>query len=373
MKSVLCHPPVLAACSVAVLLSALPGPTASAQALTPLGEIERQLDALPPRPENAEARRPVLKALDGWALAEDTRYWDKDPELANPAWLSFYLRRVDKVLREARGTAVDDGVVIWKLYSSGFLAKTPQTVFGIDIVEGPFKDIRRDPADAADYTFKWTAEQRRAYAELVDVHFITHWHYDHASFALARDLERRGKAVVVPRQLADAWGRQGLGRGLRVLEAGIDHTLSGLSVRVFDGVQFMERDPEAGWVSGKHNAQNNVYWIKGGGVAVLHNGDNRGRDWYGWLEELKGEGKSIDVWLWILTWPRDAMSRVTSIHEPIVIPGHEHEVGHKPRHGVTLHENRYHGVKNRFASGKAAQLAWGESFRVRPRSKRRSR
>ena len=65
-------------------------------------------------------------------------------------------------------------------------------------------------------------------------------------------------------------------------------------------------------------------------------------------------------------WPRGLHGHLTREFDPIIIPAHEHEVGHKPRHGVSLLANHYRGLgQARLKRGKGTVLAWGEKLVVR--------
>ena len=335
---------------------------ASAEERTPLSIIEQQLAENPPTFGNHEKRLRPLEQLDKWALAPDTVYWDRKAETSNEEFAAFYRRRIDKALREIAQTRVLRGAAIWKTYSSGFAVKTPDGVLAIDVVEGPLKSIRRHPDDYPDFKFKWTPQQRDEYARLVDVHLVTHWHYDHTSYALCRLLAERGKTVVVTRQIEKVWSRQPFAVKLTVLAPNVDHALGPFVVRTFDGVQSMESGPNGEWIRGPKDVQNNIYWVQAGSLGFLHNGDNRGVPWYAWLDGLEADGKRVDVFFAILGWPRDMHRRVTDMFDPIIIPGHEHEMGHKPKYGVSTHAGRYRGLRSRFVRNKAVQMAWGEVF-----------
>ena len=338
---------------------------ASAQERAPLSEIERHLNANPPKLGYQPERAAIFKQLDAWALAPDTVYHDMKPETSSAEFHAFYLRRINKALREIGETEVRKGAVIWKMYSSGVVVKSAEGVFAFDVVEGPLKSIHKSPADYPAFVFKWTPEMRQRYAQLVDVHMVTHWHYDHASYALCRALGEAGKIVVVPEQLARVWTPKMPASSLRVVEEQVDLQVGRFTVQVFDGVQAMTLNEQKEWVVGKHYAQNNIYWVRAGGVQFMHKGDHRGKPWYDWLAKLKAEGKGIDVFFSMVNWPRDMHGHITRELDPIIIPVHEHEVGHKPRHGVSQLANHYRGLgQSRLKKGKGTVLAWGERLAI---------
>ncbi len=271
---------------------------------------------------------------------------------------------------EAAEMPVESGAMVWKLYSSGFLVKTPECAFAIDAVEGPFKDIDRSPEDKGEFKFKWTGAMRERFAELTDVLFVTHWHYDHASFALAKAMIEAGKIVVVPRQLKEHWERNEFASKLTVLEPDADKRVGTLTVRVFDGVQYMRNDEAGEWISvPEYDAQNNVYLMRTReGVTFLHHGDNRGKPFAGWLEEAARDGWDVDVWFVPIHWPKSMIPDVEKIARPIMVPCHEYEFGHKPTHGVITIMPHYEGPFRRFfKEGRAVRLTWGEKFHVEGR------
>jgi len=233
------------------------------------------------------------------------------------------------------------------------------------VVEGPLKSIHKHPDDYPAFVFKWTPEMRKRYAELVDVHMVTHWHYDHASYAICRAMGEAGKVVVVPAQLERVWKPKMPANTLRVVDEQVDLKIGPFEVQIFDGVQGMTMNDAKDWIIDKRYAQNNIYWVRTGGVQFMHKGDHRGKPWYGWLAKLKAEGKGIDVFFSMVNWPRDMWTHITSEFDPLIIPIHEHEMGHKPRHGVSQLFNHYRGLgQARLKSGKGVVLAWGERLGV---------
>jgi len=336
----------------------------------PLDQVEAMLADVPPRIGGGEDRVPIYRALDAWAQAPNTVYWDQRPEVAHPGFARFYVRRIQHALAAIPNTPVTRGAVVWKMYSSGFVVKTPDAVFAFDVVEGPYKNIDREPVEESCGGFHWTPAMRRGFARTTDALFITHFHYDHCSYALARAMVEAGKTVVVPRQLRDHWANTPFASGLTVLPPGEDRVLGPLTVRVFDGVQYMQQDDQREWVTGDHDAQNNVYLVRDrAGTTFLHNGDNRGRSFVPWLREAVRDGWTVTVWFRIMHWPRSLVDDVESIAHPIIIAGHEHELGHKPKFGVNLLMNLYNGLRGKpGVKDRLAVLVWGESLAIAPES-----
>lgn len=330
----------------------------------PLDELARGLAAHPPRLGDPSDRLPYIKALDGWATRPDTVYWDGNPRTANREFHAYYRRAIERALTEAEKTKVTSRAVVWKLYSSGFLVKTPRTVFAFDAVEGPFKDIRKSPEDVPEFIFHWTPAMRKKFAGLVDALFITHRHYDHTSYALARALAARGKTVVVPKDIREIWKAEPFAGKLRVLEGGKDHKIGRLTVRTFDAVQAMKRDGRNNYLISPTDPKHNVYLVRApNGMTVLHNGDNRGRDFTPWLGEAFKDGWEPEVWFKIMGWPRDVISSVERFVKPVLIPGHEYEMGHKPKYGANTLARTLTGYgRQRARENRFVVLTWGEKI-----------
>ena len=96
------------------------------------------------------------KALEGWGL------------------MCFYRLALEKLLKEIPETKVEKGqVVMWQLYNMGYIVKTHNQCFGIDLYH----------------------KHAERLAPLIDFMLITHRHGDHYSISLVKTLEKEGKAV----------------------------------------------------------------------------------------------------------------------------------------------------------------------------------
>jgi hypothetical protein len=349
------------------------GHTSADDALMPLAEIEKTLTEHPPAlhtdspAANQFWRLPAINGLEGWLKDPHTTYWTKKPEESNPEFFAYYLKRMITLLDEVESQTVTKGAVVWKLYSSGFLVTTPDTVFAVDAVEGPFKHIDRSPADEPDYIFKWTPEMRKRFAKVVDVMFITHQHYDHTSFALVSEMVAAGKTVVVPNDLkVRNWKSRPFVDKLTTMKEDVTNKVGKLDVRVFIAVQSMQRNEANEYYVKDTDPDHNVYLIRTpGGLTFLHNGDNRGINFIPWLREQVADDWNPDIWFKIITWPRKIISEVNAIASPLMIPGHEYEMGHKPKYGTNKLSNFFRGINGQFIKdGKMVVITWGEQIAV---------
>ncbi|PHS16458.1 MAG: hypothetical protein COA78_03780 [Blastopirellula sp.] len=331
-----------------------------------LAALEAGLASHPPHLGDQSERQPLVDALDAWVNRPDTVYWDNEPTRANREFFQYYLGRIQKVLNEVQAEKVESGVMIWKLYSSGLIVKTPETVFAIDVVEGPFKKIDRSPADDAEYLFKWTPAMRAQFAETVDTLFITHRHYDHTSYALVKELIAHEKTVVVPEDLKErTWKRQPFYEQLTVLGEKPVYTIGQLQVRVFHAVQAMQRNAENKYYVLDTDPDHNVYLIRTkDGTTFLHNGDNRGIHFMPWLKSAILQGWKPDVWFKILAWPKGVIQEIASVTDPLIIPAHEYEMGHKPKYGTSKLGHYFRGEYKRWMEAeRLVVLTWGEKLR----------
>ena len=135
------------------------------------------LRANPPNGTNAAARRrhmaAIQEAADRLPAADYKAYaraWKADParadEFATADVLRYLEDAVDEALTDLRATTVRRGVAVWHLYNMGYVFKTPDCCFGIDL------HCRAAPRLAADLDFL----------------LVSHEHTDHRSDALVAAL-----------------------------------------------------------------------------------------------------------------------------------------------------------------------------------------
>jgi L-ascorbate metabolism protein UlaG (beta-lactamase superfamily) len=105
--------------------------------------------------------------------------WRADATLADQMerehpGLNYLSGAIGAAIKDIRATQVRKGLVVWHLYNMGYVFKTPQGCFGIDL------------------SFRG-AEQL---AESLDFVLVTHEHQDHRHDALLEAMTSRGKPVV---------------------------------------------------------------------------------------------------------------------------------------------------------------------------------
>lgn len=137
---------------------------------------------------NYTARRQKSTLLDkyGWMLSAAEwknyrQYWQADPQLTAQIEAEkpvlYYLRKsMDSVLREVKTIRVTRGVVLWKCYNMGYIVKTKDACFGIDINQPGSTQL----------------------ADVLDFLIVSHGHDDHYNLPLLEAMTRLGKPVYTP-------------------------------------------------------------------------------------------------------------------------------------------------------------------------------
>lgn len=385
------HWTVLALAGIAALAAIAPGPDYPEPKLS-YSDIDAILAKHGPLEYGADAG--ILETDRARALMAIDRHIAHEGPLSD-ALAAFYRGRIDKALDEIeRVPPPDEGVMIWKMYSSGFVLKAKGICFSVDVVEGPVQselatpeqmNARTEPMYAGggrrvhQVKLYWTPEQRRKFARLIDAHFVTHRHYDHASFTLIRELLAAGKIVVGPRDLKELYVNADMPNAENIVLADFSqpNTIAGMQVLVFPGFQdryrIEEVDGERRWVWNENPPMNNVYVLRAGGLSIMHNGDCRGYDqeFYPWLVGLMHTEWQPDVCL-LIEYFRDARKTVQNLYDAFIIPCHELELGHvriddagEMQLHVSGYTHRLHGYAERIREGKAAVMTWGEALLLR--------
>ena len=144
----------------------------------------------PPKADgsNFQSRWEKTALLDkyGWKLSNATwslyrSFWVKDPikavdlENANP--ILYYIRQAfDKSVNEIKGTKIKHGVIIWKLYNMGYIVKTKDACFAIDLVQSCSNQL----------------------VDILDFAIVSHIHSDHNNKDFLNAMVKAGKKVYSP-------------------------------------------------------------------------------------------------------------------------------------------------------------------------------
>lgn len=129
-------------------------------------------------------RKEAMTKMQGYVdIMTDTQFVEyyrcsegcqKEAGLENWGILQFYNMALEKLLKEIPATEVGKGeVAVWQLYNMGYVVKTADQCFGVDIHH----------------------KHAQRVAPLIDFLLITHNHSDHQWKPLTEEMARLGKAV----------------------------------------------------------------------------------------------------------------------------------------------------------------------------------
>ena len=240
--------------------------------------------------------------------------WQADTELVSPDVYRQYLRDGDarglvtlekleaaaeKVLREVKDAAVGDIPAVWSVYNMGYIVKTRDSLFSIDLVH------RRD------------AE----FAKMLDFALVTHNHADHWRGGFYEAMDGAGKKVVS--NFLDNYGVRdwrkdgGFTRARKV---------------------FKIRDVEVRTSLIDHNDYlidfTTAFEIRVGNWTLYHTGDS-GKGTEPKLETVWGRP---DLWLFFPGCGIDTAKAVAKVNAKRIVFGHLWELSHRTGHRGRLDE-----------------------------------
>ncbi|MCK4245068.1 MAG: MBL fold metallo-hydrolase, partial [Candidatus Omnitrophica bacterium] len=322
----------------------------------------------PPSLKNFKKRREILKTLDEFLKIPNS---EKDEDV-----IGYYRKMIDHALDRIEREEVKIGLTIWKLYSSGFIIKTPKTTFALDLCEGPNKDIY----GKENVPFSFTLQQREKIAKLVDYSFHTHHHYDHISYQMVKELWGQKKKIIVTQQNKDCWKKEPFAEDLTVPNDKALFKRGDLKARVYHGWQHMnpETDDETRFyhfLSEPFEVQCNAYLITtDNNISILVKGDIFDGDEFSlYLKELKKSGAKIDLYLSSTCTARgkDIIKETERLFDPFFIPAHEWEFTHRKPDEEGAATQSYSELCSMFGKsalrGKATVLSWGERLHYNPK------
>ena len=245
--------------------------------------------------------------------------WDEATEAVSPQVYGQYLRDGDtrgfkalevlerafeKVMREVKDTTVTGDVpAVWSVYNMGYVVKTRESLFSIDLLH------RRD----------------EEFAPMVDFALVTHNHGDHWRQGFVQKVAWRGKPVVT-----NFLGYTGYTRAKKV---------------------FKFRDVEIHTSLIDHGGHlidfTTAFEIRIGGFRLYHTGDS-GRGTVPKLETVWGRP---DLWLFFPGCGINTPEAVAKIDAKRIVFGHLWELGHAQNHRGRLDERL---IRPRLAEATAA-------------------
>lgn len=103
-------------------------------------EIHHAMESYPPSFESGDERQQIMKSLDR-LICYSVKHVDEEDRPKLKPWLQqmvpFYRRRIDRCLDALESTRVEEGVHLFKLYSSSIILKSAQGTVSIDFCQGP--------------------------------------------------------------------------------------------------------------------------------------------------------------------------------------------------------------------------------------------
>jgi len=285
--------------------------------------LENWLENAPPPGEKQAEREAALKHVDRILYIEEASKL--------PCVGEFFHSRMDRFMEDFELMDPGDDAIVWKLYNHTEIVQTKDIAVIIDLTKG-FDRI------------EWDDGQIARLVELTDVLLITHSHADHADRRVFDMYLDAGRPIVVPEIF---WPDYERNDELTVIRKG---TLNfpGIRVHVFPSEQ--------------KQTLNNIYLIETkGGTTVMHLGDNNnifkaGNEWFRNFREPV----SIDVLIPNI-WSPDLVSLLKYVRPGLVIPSHEHEIGHPPS-GRRTYDYVYKILRT--LNEPYAVPAWGEYVRI---------
>ncbi|SHF20664.1 hypothetical protein SAMN05444274_10439 [Mariniphaga anaerophila] len=303
------------------------------QAAYILKTVDDVLNSIPPQfPEPLE-RTLAMNLLD---LISNDVYAPQRLPVQN-----FLQNRIEKMAAEVENTRVEEGVVIWKLYSHSFVAKTKDITIGFDLIR---------PALRFDNFVSDTKPELRRIIDCCDVMFVSHEHVDHADGWVIQHFIDQGKPVVIPPGIFEGSSfynqLKHLARDSQKLQ----------TLRCGDGEKVLKVVVYPGHQGDLLNNVPVIYTPDG--LCISHNGDqNLGRNPQDtlWINSIK-QNHQIDVFMYNSYMHQSA---IYGFNPKLVLTGHENELGHgiHSRHGSWKYHERLDPMPYPYII-----TAWGEKY-----------
>lgn len=298
-----------------------------------LAVIETLLDRFPPEHIESLERQTALLLLDNVLLEADA--------VQKPAVQAFFVDRTKKVGAALQDIKITQGARIWKLYNHGFIVRTASVTIAFDLVSGKH---------LGNTGFCLPDDLIEDFARQCDILFISHFHMDHADARVAEIFVRNGKPVAVPEGL---WKAQSFAEGLVRLQR-VAATVQTIPIRgSADSLKVVNYPGHQGELV----ANNVVVVTTSEGLTFAHTGDQSNASDFEWIDAAS-QAQRIDV-LMPNCWGADLPRLIAGFDPVLVIPGHEHEVGH------TIDQRKpFWFVRARLGdmADRAVLMAWGECY-----------
>jgi L-ascorbate metabolism protein UlaG (beta-lactamase superfamily) len=237
--------------------------------------------------------------------SDDIAVWHKETEQVSPEVYRQYMAdggtrgfaslekleaAFEKVMREVKDTKVDDIPAVWSVYNMGYVIKTRESLFSIDLVH------RRD----------------MEFASMLDFALVTHNHGDHYRKNLCKAIADRKRLVIS--NFIPVKGYTRAKKTFKIKDVEIRTSLIDHNDWLIDFTTAFE--------------------IKVGNWTLYHTGDS-GRGTEPKLETVWGRP---DLWLFFPGCGIDTAKAVAKVKAKRIVFGHLWELEHKQNHQGRLDE-----------------------------------
>lgn len=322
--------------------------------------VAKLLQKYPPEPRYASQREIILRILDYPLhfddLSKSTPAADKEAYIS--ATLQAFSKAKDAMMQEIKTTKVKPGsVAIWNPYNMGFIMKTSKRTVGIDVITSrPMYYYNRKIQSV------WEDQDKKDLAKLLDVLFVTHLHGDHYDGALANEMQRAGKSVVLPASIRLSFGPASQKKDSKKQQNQIILDQAVTSPRTIAGVQVLSFPGNQG-----ENTPCNVYLLDFDGIRVVHAGDNYDHALEARIKEYEAANIIIGAaWNSIQEFTRHAINAKNATkRKQVLLPSHNNEMMHTVNHRESFWELYTGGGRignPHFPFPTIIVLAWGEGF-----------
>ena len=309
------------------------------QAEVILNKANEVLSTYPPKIPEPLERTLALYLLDG--IFHDVYAPQRLPVQ------EFLQNRMEDMADQMDSTVVEEGAIIWKLYSHSFVVRTKTVTIGFDLIR---------PSERFEVYYADTKDVIGRIIDQCDVLFVSHFHPDHADDWVAQAFIEQGKPVVAPPGI---WEDKAFYKEINHLDrdAGKIHTLP-----IQNGINELETTVYPGHQGDYLNNVAVVYSPEG--LCFSHNGDqNAGQiaEDTLWLFDIKNQHQ-IDVLMYNSymspTW-------ISGFDPDLVISAHENELGHgiHSRHPFWKMHERSESIPF-----PVLVMSWGEAFHYIPKN-----
>lgn len=315
-----------------------------------LSEIFNLLYKFPPETDFLKERQKLASSID--------RCFSQAKSELSKEVFEFYNKIIDKTFAEIETEKVLSGFTVWKLYSSGFIIKSPDFIIAIDLTAGyPKKENFCSQ-------LSFSKKQYEKAAELIDYSFHTHEHPDHIDIELSRALCKKNKKVFVTESNKRLFAKNALMDKLISYDDFDDIACElPFSAECFSGWQRMTEGREfdvpcyAVCVTFKNKTS---FMVKGD----IFDGD----EYKQILESMYKKNLSPQVFLSgaYTHCGHDIIKQTKIAFDPVFLPAHEWEFSHRKegRSGsaTQTYEYFFKQFASEIVSKKAFILFWGEKI-----------